>query len=120
MSQSDNFAGGFLTGAIFGGIVGGIVGVALASRYRSSSLDSEALDPREGDDATADGLPSSRRRIFRDRGSADSEESTDVARRSLEDKIAQLNEGIDNLRLQLEETHPPDRPTNGSPFSSEQ
>lgn len=82
MGQKDNFAGGFLLGSLIGGVVGGILGSVLASRSnRSESL----LDKRE-DEAI---------------GSLDSEENIELARRRLEDKIAQLNLVIDDVRHQL-------------------
>ncbi|MGA1625801.1 MAG: hypothetical protein ACO4AJ_09285 [Prochlorothrix sp.] len=113
MSQQDNFAGGFLAGAIFGGILGGVLGVTLANRYGRDWSDADLEDDRLEDDEELGELPSSRRRIFRDRvrsfnADLDTEE---LARQGLEEKIAQLNEGIDSLRQQLETTH---RSANGS------
>lgn len=87
MSQQDNFAGGFITGALFGGVVGGIIGALAASRLKLPEVDSgNRLSGREQpldsfDDAT--------------------EENMELARRRLEDKIAQLNEAIDDVRQQL-------------------
>jgi Na+/glutamate symporter len=84
MSQKEGFAGGFIAGAIFGGIVGGIVGATLASRRnRNSDEESQPLF----------GL--GKRRQF------NSEEEIELARRNLEDKIAQLNLAIDDVREQL-------------------
>ena len=84
MSQRDGFTGGFLTGTILGGIVGGIIGAVVASRLddkedkgQSSLFESEQPD----------GLSS--------------EESIEMARHRLEDKIAQLNHAIDDVRQQL-------------------
>ncbi|HEY9737679.1 MAG TPA: hypothetical protein V6D06_15400 [Trichocoleus sp.] len=87
MSQQDNFAGGFVTGALFGGVVGGIIGALAASRLKpSEDTPNNRLSGREQpldsfDDAT--------------------EENMELARRRLEDKIAQLNEAIDDVRQQL-------------------
>ena len=84
MGQRDGFTGGFLTGTIVGGIVGGIIGAVVASRLdekedkgQSSLFESEQKD----------GLSS--------------EESIEIARHRLEDKIAQLNHAIDDVRQQL-------------------
>lgn len=84
MSQRDGFAGGFFVGAIIGGVVGGVLGAALTSRLsqESNSEKNPLLKPRKGAQLT-------------------SEEGIEVARRSLEDKIAQLNLAIDDVRQQL-------------------
>ncbi|MEB3163351.1 MAG: hypothetical protein VKK80_09010 [Prochlorothrix sp.] len=117
MSQQDNFAGGFLLGAIFGGVLGGVLGVTLANRYGREWAEAELEDEILEDGADLGNLPSSRRRIFRDRGQGlGTEADADLARQGLEDKIAQLNEGIDNLRQQLEATH---RSSNGSHLTEE-
>lgn len=84
MSQRDGFAGGFLAGAIFGGIVGGVVGALVAGRNTSNELPN-ATEPR----------PKNKLRRIPE------EESIELARRSLEDKIAQLNTAIDDVRTQL-------------------
>ncbi len=78
MSQRDSFPGGFFAGAIFGGLVGGVLGALLTSR-RSNESDREDQSLLE---------PST-------------EENIEVARRSLEDKIAQLNLAIDDVRQRL-------------------
>ncbi len=78
MSQRDSFAGGFFAGAIFGGLVGGVLGALFTSR-RSNESDREDQSLLE---------PST-------------EENIEVARRSLEDKIAQLNLAIDDVRQRL-------------------
>ncbi|MGK7876322.1 MAG: hypothetical protein AB4426_24410 [Xenococcaceae cyanobacterium] len=84
MSQRDGFAGGFLAGAIVGGIVGGVLGALFASR-RDNETDREDKS-----------LPKS---TTEEKFST--EESIEGARRSLEDKIAQLNLAIDDVRQQL-------------------
>ncbi len=81
MSQRDNFAGGFLLGTIVGSVVGGVLGTVLANRS-NRSLDTSATDA-----VIAEG--------------SDSEENIESARRRLEDKIAQLNLVIDDVRHQL-------------------
>ncbi|MDJ0527311.1 MAG: hypothetical protein PX634_18730 [Microcystis sp. M53600_WE12] len=85
MSQRDGFAGGFLAGAIVGGLVGGVLGTVLANRSRRGLGD--------GDNQAF--LEEIRN------GRLTPEEGMEVARRSLEDKIAQLNLAIDDVRQQL-------------------
>lgn len=88
MSQQDNFAGGFIAGALFGGLVGGVIGALATAR----------LKPAEGDTASRSLRPS--RQSFESLDDA-TEENMELARRRLEDKIAQLNEAIDDVRQQL-------------------
>jgi hypothetical protein len=86
MSQRDNFAGGFFVGVAVGSIVGGIIGAALASR-RTNIIDGE-------------------KRLPKTKGNnLDSAEGIEIARRTLEDKIAQLNLVIDDVRQQLGEVN---------------
>lgn len=97
MSQRDNFAGGFLLGAILGGVVGGALG-ALAASGRLNELltsDEEPLLPPNQPEAKPGKAP--KRSLKPTNGQGNME----VARRSLEDKIAQLNEAIDDVRQQL-------------------
>ncbi|MBD2666320.1 hypothetical protein B6N60_01665 [Richelia sinica FACHB-800] len=92
----DGFTSGFLAGAFVGGLVGGILGAVLASRREGELLaDDNVLSDNNLSDAEV--LP--RRRQMR----ATTNESIemDAARRSLEDKIAQLNATIDDVRKQL-------------------
>ncbi|GAP93681.1 hypothetical protein [Leptolyngbya sp. NIES-2104] len=86
MSQQDNFSGGFVLGAIVGGIVGGIIGSVVTSQR----LAEEVEEKPELQNAKP------KKRV---RGS--SEQNIELARRSLEDKIAQLNDAIDDVRQQL-------------------
>lgn len=82
MAQKDNFAGGFLLGTVIGGVVGGILGTVLANRATGEKA---KMDLKE-----TEGV-----------GNLDSEENIELARRRLEDKIAQLNLVIDDVRHQL-------------------
>ncbi|AIE74880.1 MULTISPECIES: hypothetical protein [unclassified Synechocystis] len=82
MAQKDNFAGGFLLGTVIGGVVGGILGSVLANRAAAQSPNLQTSD--------MEGI-----------GNLDSEENIELARRRLEDKIAQLNLVIDDVRHQL-------------------
>ncbi|MGB3138216.1 MAG: hypothetical protein WBG38_15150 [Nodosilinea sp.] len=89
MSQQDNFVGGFLLGTVVGGALGGIVGALAASRMQPGGRKTK---------------PS----LSRDKGGTafgefdETDEATiEAARLGLEDKIAQLNEAIDDVRQQL-------------------
>jgi gas vesicle protein len=88
--QDDNFFGGFILGTIVGGVVGGIAGVLVSSRLsQSEELDLDGLkrlDPK-----------ANKKRSLK----APTEQTIEVARRGLEDKIAQLNDAIDDVRQQL-------------------
>ena len=88
MSQQDNFGSGFLIGTLFGGVLGGIVGAVVASRVIEdrSTGDALRLEDSEAEESAAIGP---------------SEEEMEVARRGLEDKIAQLNSAIDDVRQRL-------------------
>ncbi|MDC0834325.1 hypothetical protein CKA32_002982 [Geitlerinema sp. FC II] len=88
MSDRSGFTGGFLAGAVFGGVIGGVVGALLASRQSSNTTLND-------DDRRT--LPAEGTRGERLAGS----EGMESARRTLEDKIAQLNETIDDVREQL-------------------
>jgi hypothetical protein len=84
MSERSGFAGGFILGAIIGGIVGGVVGTVVTQNKKASlrSRDQSLLDREESFDF-------------------DTEEGIEETRRTLEDKIAQLNSAIDDVRQQL-------------------
>ena len=85
MSNRDGFTGGFIAGALFGGIVGGILGTLLASNRSQEALPSE------------EALNKNKKRALK----PPTEQSIEAARRGLEDKIAQLNDAIDDVREQL-------------------
>lgn len=85
MSQNDNFAGGFIAGALFGGIVGGVIGALATARLKGGEVEESAFSDSERLDVFSQG----------------DEESMERARRGLEDKIAQLNTAIDDVRQQL-------------------
>lgn len=86
MSNRDGFTGGFIAGALFGGVVGGILGTLLASNRSQEALPS-------GENAS----DKDKKRMLK----APTEQSIEAARRGLEDKIAQLNDAIDDVREQL-------------------
>jgi predicted RNase H-like nuclease (RuvC/YqgF family) len=96
MSQRDGFAGGFLAGTIFGSIVGGIIGAAIVSR-QNGELTAEETELTNGQTGSKKVFPKRRRMFASDNEAMEME----TARRSLEDKIAQLNATIDEVRQQL-------------------
>ena len=95
MSHKDGFGGGFLLGSIVGGVVGGLIGATLASR-RDAELTEDETD-------IADGAVEAKKLRKRQqiRSAADEGLEMEATRRSLEDKIAQLNATIDDVRNQL-------------------
>lgn len=99
MNQRDGFAGGFIAGTIVGGVVGGFIGSLLAQTAKELVAD---VDPRQNNNLS-DANNSKRKR--RQLKAFSSEQSIEAARRSLEDKIAQLNETIDEVRLTLGEVN---------------
>lgn len=90
MANRDGFTGGFVLGAVLGGALGAVLGAALASR--------------RGGEAEPEGENGLGRFEFRrgDRGEGRPEDRIELARRGLEDKIAQLNAAIDDVREQLD------------------
>lgn len=95
MSQRDGFTGGFIAGSVVGGVVGGVIGALLASRViNESAID---IEPRRKPNLADGNNSRPKRRPLK----ASSEQTIELARRSLEDKIAQLNETIDEVRLNL-------------------
>jgi hypothetical protein len=97
MTQRDGFASGFVAGAFVGGVFGGVIGALIASR-RDLELTGEEDTELTDSQAEAQKI-SARRRQMR---AAESESiGIETARRSLEDKIAQLNATIDEVRNQL-------------------
>ena len=87
MSNRDGFAGGFIAGAAVGGLVGAVLGAVLSRRAADSLLAS----PSEAKGRKRSNV----------QGRQLEAERIEVARLSLEDKIAQLNQAIDDVRLQL-------------------
>lgn len=97
MSQRDSFAAGFIAGSVFGGIVGGVLGAMLASRINHQETE-EAETPII-DETPPEIKPERVKKRQIEAGS--SEQRIEMARRSLEEKIAQLNQTIDEARQQL-------------------
>jgi gas vesicle protein len=97
MSQRDGFASGFFAGAVFGSVVGGVVGALIASR-RDPELVADEETELTNHQAEAKTISGKRRQM---RASESDGLEMETARRSLEDKIAQLNATIDEVRKQL-------------------
>ena len=92
MSKQNGFGSGFVLGSILGGVVGGVLGTVLATR---KDRQPERIDRRSSKNKE---IPFG------------TEESIELARHGLEDKIAQLNLAIDDVRQQLSTVNPtPDR-----------
>lgn len=88
MSQQNGFGNGFILGSIVGGVVGGLLGTVLATRNERRTLEQNDY------------------RLQTEIEPPDSEKSIESARHSLEDKIAQLNLAIDDVRQQLGNVKP--------------
>jgi hypothetical protein len=97
MSQQDNFSGGFILGAVLGGIAGGVLGSILASRM----IESEAESAESETSRLSDPKPTGKRSLRVAASTEGFEVTGEPARKSLEDKIAQLNNAIDDVRDQL-------------------
>jgi gas vesicle protein len=93
MSQRDGFAGGFFAGAIVGSVVGGVLGALLVTRKGE-------LPEEEIQQLTETSLAKKKQAARKSIKLSDTE-GMETARRSLEDKIAQLNATIDEVRQQL-------------------
>jgi Na+/glutamate symporter len=90
-NQGDRFLGGFIAGSLFGGLVGGLV-----ASYLVKKLDDSLLGDEDNDGSLEGTLRSARNLLRR------SEDlSVEDAREGLEDKIAELNDAIDQARQQL-------------------
>jgi hypothetical protein len=96
MSNPNNFAGGFFLGAVVGGVLGGILGATLVSR-RMLSTDSGASGINDLDREDRRDRDKNRKRML----GGSSQPDLEMTRRGLEDKIAQLNNAIDEARQQL-------------------
>lgn len=87
MSQKDGFASGFVVGSLLGSLVGGVIGALFAARANRDEGEKNITNSNINNQLTT-------------------EASIEVARQSLEDKIAQLNFAIDDVRQQLESVNP--------------
>jgi hypothetical protein len=91
MSQRDGFSTGFLLGSVLGGLVGGAIGVILTSR--------------QFDNDEPEVLRRIKARTARNRAEGEEDRSMESARQSLENKIAELNGAIDEVRSSLSAVH---------------
>ena len=96
MSQQDGFGSGFLLGTLIGGVVGGVLGAVITSRLDLTANSEEDNGLTVGE---TNGQGTNKKR--RMRASANENLEIEATRRSLEDKIAQLNATIDDVRQQL-------------------
>jgi len=107
MSQQDNFSSGFLWGAVLGGIAGGIAGGLIGTVLANQSGDPDAEVNDDSDIRTNLQMESSpakaRRRPLRLESAP--QKNMELARQSLEDKIASLNDAIDDVRQQLHQVN---------------
>ncbi len=96
-NQGDRFSSGFIAGTIFGGIVGGFVGTWLATKLNEAETDE--LTGSDGGPASLakEQLKRIRQRVF----NVSDDVTIEEARVGLDDKIAQLNDAIDQARQQL-------------------
>ncbi|RMF28218.1 MAG: hypothetical protein D6756_00555, partial [Cyanobacteria bacterium J083] len=78
MSDRDGFATGFLLGTIIGGTIGGVLGALLVKK------NSLAIEDKD-----------------KEKHLSEAEEKIEGTRKSLEEKIAQINLAIDDVREQL-------------------
>jgi gas vesicle protein len=86
MSEKNGFGNGFIFGSIVGGVIGGLLGTLLANKNtQQSSSDRDRYNSLDASSAVE----------------FNTEESIEMARHGLEDKIAQLNLAIDDVRQQL-------------------
>lgn len=100
MAEKDSgFLGGFVVGAMVGGIVGGVIGAALAPRLLGQRPDQRSSDTGSDPEASSTATPAPNGRIPVQLSG--DEAAISQARKTLEDKIAQLNEAIQNTRAQL-------------------
>jgi hypothetical protein len=91
MSNRDGFGSGFWLGTLVGGVVGGVVGAAIAQRANRIG------DESERDLLSAEG---GERRPFKSSRNRTSDRM-EMARRSLDDKISDLNNAIDSVRSSI-------------------
>ena len=86
MSNKDSFVSGLIAGAAFGGLVGGLLGIVIGTSIsEDTDLAGNLLDSQDTEKQK----------------SIKESESTEKARQSLEGKIAQLNQAIDEVRQQI-------------------
>jgi gas vesicle protein len=85
MSNREGFTSGLMIGATLGSLIGGVLGVVLTSRISGENLNNQLMEPKKA----------------KNKSNQPDAENMEIARLSLEDKIAQLNQAIDDVRQQL-------------------
>ncbi|KKD35857.1 membrane protein [Limnoraphis robusta] len=85
MSNREGFTSGLMIGATLGSMIGGVLGVVLASRMSNDNSSNQLLEAKK----------------TKKKSPQHDAENIEIARLSLEDKIAQLNQAIDDVRQQL-------------------
>ncbi|CCH66495.1 hypothetical protein RINTHH_3400 [Richelia intracellularis HH01] len=95
MNQREGFGSGFLAGAVLGSLVGGIIGSILASRGDME----QSVEESQVHSGSVETYQSHRKP--KQIKVTNSEINMEMTRRSLEEKIAQLNITIDEVRQQL-------------------
>ena len=117
MSQQDNFSTGFLLGAVVGAVVGGVLGSILVKRLPDDQVVGDGADRLP---EVKPVKPAVKRPLRSAPVNQQQQESanSDSARRSLEDKIAQLNDAIDDVRDQLKRVGDSSSSKERAPLSS--
>ncbi len=95
MSNRDGFGNGFWLGTLVGGIIGGVVGATIATQKANRIEDDENSGMLTGERGAKRPLKPNRMRSM---------DRMEVARRSLDDKISDLNNAIDAVRSSIGQT----------------
>ncbi len=102
MSNRDGLGGGFWLGTLIGGVVGGIIGATIAQKARIDQA-------TEGVRISSDNSEKRPLKFNRSRPTDRQEiNRLEIARRSLDHKISDLNNAIDAVRSSI--GHPPEDP----------
>ncbi|MEN9224993.1 MAG: hypothetical protein Q6L60_04915 [Thermostichus sp. HHBFW_bins_43] len=108
--QQGDFIAGVVTGAVLGGLIGGVIGFVLAPKMGKGSPEGQRRDPDRLNGASAIPMTTGRPRISASPVMTSPSNWTEweneaeriaQARRTLEAKIAELNEAIQATRAQL-------------------
>lgn len=85
MSNKDGFASGLIAGAAVGGLLGGLLGIIVGTKISNDEIVEDLLDHQDTEKQK----------------STKKSESIEEDHQSLEGKIAQLNQAIDEVRQQI-------------------
>lgn len=118
--QQGDFIAGLVTGAVLGGIVGSVIGLVLAPRLLGQSTADETKNgsdlkrrklPKDQASAPARRLSSPREEPLKElQAASDADQALMQARKTLEEKIDQLNQAIRDTRAQLLVNQPSSHP----------